>query len=172
LLRQREFVHTMIDRLDHISRMLAKGLAALAGFFLTAMMLLACANMVSRTLWLPIPGTYELMGFFGAVVTGFALAFAQLNKSHISVGLLMKRLPKTVRRTLDALTSLASCVFFALIGLETGQWAGYLVRTGELSETLRIAYHPFVFATALGCLAMAFVLLVDVLKTISGRTEH
>ena len=84
----------------------------------------------------------------------------------------MKHLPKAVRTWLDAFTSLASCLFFALVGLETGQWASYLVSTGELSETLRIAYHPFVFATAAGCLAMAFVLLVDFLKTAAGRTEH
>jgi TRAP-type C4-dicarboxylate transport system permease small subunit len=106
------------------------------------------------------------------VTTAFALAFAQLNKSHISVGILMKHLPRPVRRLLDALTSLISCAFFALIGSETAQWAGYLVNTGELSETLRIAYHPFVFATAAGCLLMAFVLLVDTLKTVTGRTEH
>ncbi len=162
----------MIDTLDRISRTLAKALTLFAGLMLVSMMLLACANMVSRAVWLPIQGTFELMGFFGAVTTAFALAFAQLNKSHISVGILMKYLPKAVRRILDALTSLASCAFFALIGTETSKWANYLVSTGELSETLRIAYHPFVFATATGCLLMAFVLFVDTLKTITGRTEH
>lgn len=162
----------MIDTLDRISRALTKALTLLAGLMLVAMMLLACANMVSRALWLPIQGTFELMGFLGAVTTAFALAFAQLNKSHISVGILMQHLPRGLRRTLDALTSLISCAFFALIGSETAQWAGYLVNTGELSETLRIAYHPFVFATAAGCLLMAFVLLVDTLKTVTGRTEH
>lgn len=162
----------MIDTLDRISRALTKALTLLAGLMLVAMMLLACANMVSRALWLPIQGTFELMGFLGAVTTAFALAFAQLNKSHISVGILMQHLPRGLRRVLDALTSLISCAFFALIGSETAQWAGYLVNTGELSETLRIAYHPFVFATAAGCLLMAFVLLVDTLKTVTGRTEH
>lgn len=162
----------MIDRLDRISQILTKGLTALAGLFLVAMMTLACANMVARAVWVPIQGTFELMGFFGAVTTGLALAFAQRNKSHISVGILMKHFPKGIRRILDGLTSLASCAFFTLIGLETSQWAGYLVQTGELSETLRIAYHPFVFAAALGCLAMSFVLFVDFLKTMTGKTEH
>jgi TRAP-type C4-dicarboxylate transport system permease small subunit len=121
----------MIDTLDRISRALTKALTLLAGLMLVAMMLLACANMVSRAVWLPIQGTFELMGFLGAVTTAFALAFAQLNKSHISVGILMKHLPRPVRRLLDALTSLISCAFFALIGSETAQWAGYLVNTGS-----------------------------------------
>ncbi len=41
--------------------------------------------------------------------------------------------------------------------------------TGEVSETLMIIYHPFVFATSAGCLALAFVLLVDTLKTLTAE---
>lgn len=162
----------MINTLDAFSQRMSRWLAALAGLFLVAMMLLACANMVLRAFKMPVQGTFELMGFLGAVATAFSLAYAQTNKAHISVGLLMKHFPRKVRAAMDAGMSLISCAFFVLAGAETGKWAAFLVNTGELSETLRIIYHPFVFATALGCLAMAFVLFVDFLKTITGKTEH
>jgi len=157
----------MINTLDKISEFVAKLLTGLAGFFLVAMMGLACANMVLRAVWMPIQGTFELMGFFGAVVAAFSLAFAQRQKAHIAVGILLKRFPKIIRRLTDATTSALSCGFFALAGLETWKWASFLIQTGELSETLQIIYHPFVFASSVGCFALAFVLFIDTLKTLT-----
>jgi len=159
----------MIDALDKLSGLIAKMLTTLAGGFLIAMMLLACTNMVLRAIWVPVQGTFELMGFMGAVVAAFSLAFAQRQKAHIAVGILLKRFPAIIRRLTDASTSLVSCIFFILAGLETGKWAAFLVQTGEISETLQIIYHPFVFATSAGCFALAFVLFVDTLKTLTSE---
>lgn len=159
----------MIDILDTISGIIAKVLTGLAGFFLVAMMLLACANMVLRAVWVPVQGTFELMGFMGAVVAAFSLAFAQRKKAHIAVGMLLSRFPAPIRRFADAATSAASCAFFALIGLETWKWGSFLVTTNEVSETLQIVYYPFVFAAAFGCFALAFVLVVDTLKTLTAE---
>lgn len=159
----------MIDGLEKISDHIAKALTFLAGLLLVAMMALACANMVLRAVWAPLNGTFELMGFMGAVVAAFSLAFAQRQKSHIAVGILLKHFPPAVRRLADAATSLISCGFFLIAGHETYKWAAFLVETGELSETLQIIYHPFVFATAAGCFALAFVLVVDTLKILTAE---
>jgi len=159
----------MIDFLDKTSALVARLLTGLAGLFLVSMMALACANMVLRTVWVPVQGTYELMGFMGAVVAAFSLAFAQRMKAHIAVGILLARFPATVRRLADAATSAVSCGFFILAGMETCKWAAFLVKTGEISETLGIIYHPFVFAASAGCLALAFVLAVDTLKTLTAE---
>lgn len=160
----------MIDLLDTVSGWVTKVLTGLAGIFLVAMMVLACANMVLRGVFnVPVQGTFELMGFFGAVVAAFSLAFAQRNKAHIAVGILLARFPALVRRLADAATNAASCVFFLLAGLETGKWAAFLVDTGEVSETLQIIYHPFVFAASLGCIALAFILAVDTLKVLTAE---
>ena len=44
-----------------------------------------------------------------------------------------------------------------------------LILEGETSETLRIIYYPFVYAVALCCLLLAFVLLIDFLKLIAPQ---
>ncbi len=160
----------MIHFLDILSGHLAKTLTTLAGVFLVAMVALACANMILRAVWVPVQGTFELMGFMGAVVAAFSLAFAQRQRSHVAVGILLGRFSRTVRRLADAGTSLVSCAFFAFAGAETWKWAAFLVDTGELSETLTIVYYPFVFAAAFGCFALAFVLMVDTLKTLTSET--
>ncbi|SKA83790.1 TRAP-type C4-dicarboxylate transport system, small permease component [Paucidesulfovibrio gracilis DSM 16080] len=165
---------TFSTRLDALAETLAKALAILAGIFLIATMLLACANMILRAVHEPLPGTVELVGFFGAMLTAFSLGLAQRRRSHIFVGLLTPKLPRPIRRGADALQFLVSCAFFALAGIETARWGMDLIRSGELSSTLRLAYHPFVFAASLGCMAMAFVLFVDFLNTLPGhaRTEE
>ena len=64
------------------------------GLFLVGMIVLTCANITSRAVWEPILGTFELMGYFGAVVTASALAYTQLNRGHIAVNVLIHRFSK------------------------------------------------------------------------------
>ncbi len=161
----------IIDRLDSLNSLACRLLKITAGAFMLGMMLLACANMLLRAVGEPIVGVFELMGFFGAVVTALSLGYSQLRRSHIAVGLLTRRFPESMRRFLDAVVNLAACGFFLLAGLETGKWAGFLVETGELSETLQIVYHPFVYAAAAGCLIMALILFTDFLKIAGGREK-
>lgn len=161
----------MIEVLNRFTARVSTGLAVVAGACLVAMMLLACANILLRAVWVPLEGTFEIMGFLGAVASAFSMAYAQLNRSHIAVGLITGRFPKALRRTLDCLTSLASCALFLLLAVQTARWALFLIDTGETSETLRIAYHPFVFAAALGCLVAALALFADFLNLITGRSK-
>ncbi len=75
----------MIDYLEKAAIWICRGLAVIAGSALTLMILLACANMVSRAVWIPVKGTFELMGFLGAVTAGFSLwIFAAVPQSYCS----------------------------------------------------------------------------------------
>lgn len=161
----------MIEVLNRFTARVSAALAWVAGACLVAMMLLACANIVLRAVWVPLEGTFEIMGFLGAVASAFSMAYAQLNRSHIAVGLVTGRFPRPVRRTLDGLTTLVSCGLFLLLAVQTARWALFLIATGETSETLRIPYHPFVFAAALGCLVTALALFADFLNLVSGRSK-
>ena len=75
-----------------------------AGFFLSAMIVLTCANIFFRLIWGPIRGTYELMGYFGAIVTAFALGYTQIKKGHISVDILVLRFSAKTQRALQSLS--------------------------------------------------------------------
>ncbi len=159
----------MIEYLEKTAVWICRGLAVIAGAALTLMILLACANMVSRAVWVPVKGTFELMGFLGAVTAGFSLGFSQLHRSHIAVGLLFRHFPTQVQVVLDALSSAVSCVFFIFCANETYKWGMFLYDLEEVSETLGIHFYPFVFAVAFGCLAMAFVIMLDILRILRGK---
>lgn len=134
-----------------------------------AMILMTCANIVSRLLGKPIKGTFELMGYFGAVATAFALGYTQIKKSHISVDILVNRFSPKARLVLNGINHVICSLFFAVAGWQVARWAATLRETGEVTETLRIIYYPFTYGVAIGCFLIALVLLVDFLKLFSPQ---
>ncbi|HIJ20322.1 MAG TPA: TRAP transporter small permease subunit, partial [Deltaproteobacteria bacterium] len=87
--------------LDKVSHYLNQALIFIAGIFLVAMIVLTCANIFLRLVWMPVSGTFELMGYFGAVLTAFALGYTQLSKGHIAVDIVVLRFSKGVQRVLN-----------------------------------------------------------------------
>jgi TRAP-type C4-dicarboxylate transport system permease small subunit len=157
--------------LEKISQTLNRLLVFIGGFFLVGMILLACANIFSRLVWVPIRGTFELMGYFGAVVTAFALGYTQLNKGHIAVDVLVNTFSKNTQRVIRIINHLLGAVFFILAAWQISIKAATLLKTGEVTETLRMIYYPFTFAVALGCIVLALVLITDLLKLFIPEKE-
>ena len=154
----------MIRHLATISRFCNKVLIAIGGFVLICMIVLTCANIFSRTIWIPVKGTFELMGFFGAVVTAFALGSTQIARGHIAVDVLVNRFSRFNRRITEMINNVLCCFFFGIAAWQIVLKANTLRQYGEVTETLRIVYYPFVYAVALGCAVLALVLLVNGLQ--------
>ncbi|WP_029897118.1 TRAP transporter small permease [Desulfohalovibrio reitneri] len=162
----------MLDALNRFRALLSRALAAVAAASLAGMVALACANMALRFFGHPIDGAFELMGFLGGLTAALSLGYSQLHKGHIAVSLLSGKLPPALKRVLDALGHLGGALFFLIGGWEVFKLADFLVMSGELSETLRMPYHPFVYAAGVGCLVMGLVLIVDFLMALAGRDEE
>ncbi|MGD9034274.1 MAG: TRAP transporter small permease subunit [Desulfobacteraceae bacterium] len=150
--------------LEKISNFLNQVLLWMAGFFLVAMIFMTGANIIIRIFWMPIRGTYELMGYFGAIVTAFALGYTQVGRGHIAVDILVLRFSKRARRILNGINYFICMVFFAIIAWRIAIYATTLWKSGEITETLRIIYYPFTYGVSLGCFILSLVLLVDLLK--------
>ena len=69
-----------VRALDKISNFLNQVLLWMAGFFLVAMIFMTGANILIRIFWMPIRGTYELMGYFGAIVTALLWVTPRLDE--------------------------------------------------------------------------------------------
>lgn len=142
-----------------------------AGLFLMAMIFLTCANILLRILHEPISGTFELMGYFGAVVTAFALGYTQMFKGHIAVDVIFKLFPVKGQRWIIVVNHLLCMGFFGAISWRIARYAGTLWRTGEVTETLGIAYYPFVYCVSLGCAVLALVFLTELIKSFEHQGE-
>ncbi len=161
-----------MELLSRINKFLNMALTLTGGVFLVGMILLTCANIFSRQIYVPIPGTFELMGYAGAVVTAFALGYTQFTNGHISVDVLVNMYPRPLKRLVTLINTGVCCGFFCLAAWHVMQKALTLKRVGELSETLRIIYYPFALAVAFGCLILCLALFTDFLKALFPPKER
>lgn len=159
--------------MERILQVINRSLVLLAGIFLVLMILLTCANIFLRVVWVPVRGTYELMGYFGAVVAAFALGHTQLTRGHIAVDVLYRKFPAPVAKGLTVFNCLFCTGFFAVMAWQLVLKGNILMQTGEVTETLRIAYYPFTYGVAAGCGFLALVFfkqLAEVLRPERGKT--
>lgn len=160
-----------MDLLMRINKFLSKLLTLTGGVLLLCMILLTCANIFIRQFYIPIRGTFELMGYAGAVVTAFALGYTQFTNGHISVDVLVNAYPKPLKRVVSIFNHAVCCIFFLIASWQIVQKALTLKNAGEISETLRIIYYPFTLTVALGCLILALALFTDFLKAVLPQKE-
>lgn len=161
----------MMTVLDKLDRLLGRILLAMSGAAVLALMLLATGNVVLRIFHAPFRGTYEIVSFLGAIGVAFALASTQRKKGHIVVDILSARYPRPVRRLVDALSAAVSALFFGIVAWQVWVWGGRIMASGEVSETLKVIYHPFVFAVAAGFGLLTLTCLLDIPRAFGADEE-
>ena len=157
--------------LERLSELLRRGLMIAGGVSLLALTLLATMNVLLRIFQVPVSGTYEVVSFLGAIVTAGALGYTQKRKDHIVVDILSEKFPAPVKRELDRISYILILVFFSIVSWQTFVYAKRLMRTGELSETLKIAYYPFVFLVGIGFAVLSLTSFLDLIETFWTREE-
>jgi TRAP-type C4-dicarboxylate transport system permease small subunit len=152
--------------LDTINTFLNKITFFLGGIAVLALMILATGNVVLRMFHLPFRGTYEIVSFLGAVVIAFALGTTQKRRDHIVVDILTDKYPEIVKETIDKVAFLAMTMFFSIVAWRLYVWGMKIMESSEVSETLKIIFHPYVFMVAIGFILLAFTTFVQFLKTL------
>lgn len=157
--------------LEKIDQLLGRILLVMSGAAVLALMLLATTNVVFRIFHAPFRGTYEIVSFLGAIGVAFALASTQRRKGHIVVDILSSRYSRPVRCVVDALSAGISAVFFGIVSWQVSVWGARIMTAGEVSETLKIVYHPFIFGVALGFGILTLTCLLDIVRTFRKERE-
>jgi TRAP-type C4-dicarboxylate transport system permease small subunit len=147
-------------------------LIVIAGVAIVLLMLLAAGNVVLRIFGRPFSGTYELAGFLGALVISLAMGHTQRRKGHIVVDILTRKFPAGVRRVIDVVNYSICTVFFSAVAFEVFRYGMTLRRSGEVSETLKIAHYPVILIVSLGFVVLVMALLIDLIKTLVPRLSE
>ena len=153
--------------LKRFSLVLAQKLDMVAAIAIVAMMSLTCADVVLRLFRKPVPGTYEIVSFLGAVAVSFAIAHTSAEKGHVAVNLIVRVLPKRVQGIIESIVSISGIILFALIAWQSVLYGMDCQRTGEVSLTLQLPFYPVIYGVALGAAAVCLVLLVDLVNAIA-----
>ncbi|MCX7634953.1 MAG: TRAP transporter small permease [Syntrophales bacterium] len=155
-----------MHRVDRWLRYVGRWSNVTAGVFVMAMMILTCADVVLRLFEHPIPGTYELVGFFGTFIASLSLAHTALERGHIAVDLLVDRLPTRVQVAIDGVGALLGSVLFAAFVWQGAVYALELRHSGEVSLTLALPVYPMVLGIVAGCALLTLVLVFALVRAI------
>ena len=161
----------MMGTLNRINDLLNRLLLILSGTAILALMLLATGNVILRAFDAPFRGVYEIVSFLGAIGIAFALAATQRRRGHIVVDIFSSRYPIRLRRFVDAFSAAIGAAFFGVVSRQIMIWGTRILSSGEVSETLKIIYHPFVYGVAAGFALLALTCLLDIPRSLGKVKE-
>ena len=119
------------------------------------------ADVLLRSLKSPITGTYELVGFLGAVAIGFSLPQTSLDKGQVLMDFLTRRLPAGIARALSALTRAIGAGLFCLIAWNLFAMGADLRRTGDETPLLHLPHFLLAWGIAGACAVESLVLAAE-----------
>jgi TRAP-type C4-dicarboxylate transport system permease small subunit len=162
-----------MNALDKVNDFLNKILMVIGSLAVLLLMSIATVNASLRLPFIKSTwrGAYETVGFLGAIVIAFALGYTQKRKDHIVVDILTEKFPKRANRILDGINYLITMVFFAMVSWQVFVWGVKISNSGEVSETLKIVFHPFVFSVSFGFAVFSLTLLIDFVKNLKGKED-
>lgn len=170
ILRMKPFENT-INRL-------ARQMYYIAGLAIVLMMLITTTDVFLRLcvtvhgtlgwqileLLKPIPGTYDLVGLLGTVAASFAMAHTTVRAGHVAVSLLTRLLPDRIQAGLKLITDILSGGLFGTLAWRSFIYAGKLKTSGEVSMTMELPFHPFVYGLAFSAFVVTLVFLIEITK--------
>jgi TRAP-type C4-dicarboxylate transport system permease small subunit len=155
--------------MDKLTGYLSRGFMIVAGAALLMVVLLATGNVTLRLFHIPFAGTYEIVSFLGALVTAGALAHTQRRRDHIMVDIVTEKYPPLLKRVAEGVSDLLTAVLFGIISWQVWRWGEKLRTSGELSETLQVKFHPFVYGVAAGFGLLTLVLALQFFDTLMHK---
>ena len=140
-----------------------KGMDIVAAAVLVLIMLITSFDVVLRYLGHPIQGSYDLVTFGAAFVICFALPRTSWDHVHITVDILVEKIPK-MRAIADVITRFMAISLFVLIGWNFMKMGASFFRTGEGALTLGIPLYPIAYALGISAFVECLALLGDIVK--------
>lgn len=156
----------MVKFFDRFVQALTLRTAQVAQLVLAFIMFIIVANVISRRLGYPVPGTVEIVEMSGAVLLALAVAYTAIMNGHIMVGVLVERFPPRLQAAVDVIVNAIAFVFSFLLARETLVFAGKMLQRNYTTGHLHLPVAPSIYLVAFGFAMLALVLLRDLLKAI------
>jgi len=88
-----------------------------------------------------------------------------LEKGHIAVELLYRKLPQRTQLAIETFTNTVSFLFFGLITYQAFIYALDMRKSGEVSPTLQLPIYPFIFGMSFGFGLLCLILIAESIKS-------
>jgi TRAP-type C4-dicarboxylate transport system permease small subunit len=130
----------------------------ISGIALIAAMVLTGCDIIGRALGHPVPGTFEIVCFCGAVLITFSLPSVSNARKHVVVDLFKTGF------ILHAFTRLLGIGILGLIGYSLARMAIKLQTSGETTAVLTLPTYPVVWAMSVAFFVTCLILICDIFK--------
>lgn len=160
---------------NHLLERFALAILLIGGIGLLMSMFLGVGDVVgTQVLATPLPGARELTESTMVLIVFGALAYAQIQRSHIRVELLYTRMNPRVQALMDVITDLAAIVFFGMLLWQAINEVKISWEIGESTVGLiRFPLYParIILAVGTGLLIVRLVLdmFVDLRRISTGE---
>jgi len=143
----------------------------IAGISLTFLMVLTITDIILRGFKSPVPGTYEVVAFAGAVVIGFSMPLTSWLRGHIFVDFFILKFSQKGRDVFNIATRCMVIILFFLIGWNLIKYGIDLQKSGEVSLTLQMPFYPVAYGVGVCCFIQCLVMVCDIVKISGGKYE-
>jgi len=140
---------------------------------LALMFLFTTTDVILRYLFnRPIIGGLDITELMMVVVTFTGIAYVQVKKGHVSVNILVSRLPQRAQDVLESVNLTVALVLFALMTWQTAVQSQSWRVSEQTTATIGIPIHPFAIIIYIGCGLLCLVLISDLLKSLARVSER
>lgn len=156
----------LLDAVFAVSRVLN----VIAAIALSLMIAVTVVDVFLRAIGHSVVGAYEIIGMVcGPLVIGFAVPLSSWNKNHVSMDILLSKLPPAGRHLFLVSTRIICILLFLLMGYNLFSVGNGFRTSGEVSQTLHIPFYWVTYGVGLCCFIECVVFVCDIIKM--GREE-
>jgi len=140
---------------------------------MVVMLLLIVVDVLLRYLFTrPIAGSVELVELMLVVIVFLGIAFTGVQKGHVALDLVVKRLSERPRAFVFGITSALSLVTFSLIVWQSIVQSGWVQGKDIITRVWKIPVFPIYYVIAFGSLLLCIAILLEFSKYPSNGTRN
>lgn len=133
------------------------------------MMLFIAIAVLTRMFFTPIVGDVEIVRLGMVILIMFGLSYTQNIDGHISIGLIVDKLPQKIQYALDIFGSLLNFLITMVIGfIFIGVGMEHKTTMPLSTDLLSIPYYPFDFIIVIGFFMWGLEALLKVITSITN----
>lgn len=134
-----------------------------------AIVLLTFADIIGKKVFnTPISGTYELVERMMLIAVFSSFAYAQTQRSHINVTIIVERLPRRFKHAVLGLMSLLSVAISATLSYAAYRQSGLSLADSTVTGVLYIPLFPFFVIETIAMVFFTIILIIDTYIIFAG----
>ena len=154
----------------NVIKRVSKSANYISGFVLAILMFLIVADIILRnTLFIFIPGVFELTQILLTMIVFFAVAYAHDNGEHVVIDVIYENMPRLGKWIFSLLSSMLYLGINAVLTWYVMQFGVAQIARGDYTSTLQVPLWPISMLGAVGMLLYCCSVIGDLIYIIKDR---